>query len=81
MRPFIVLPLLIQCMQVFKLYKIPHLHIDGRTSFDGRAKIIAKFVEDPSIRVLFFTSVGSVGLNLSVANIIIFLVCLGQNRP
>ena len=43
-------------------------------AYDDRAKIISKFVNDDSIRVLFFSSVGATGLNLSVANIIIFLV-------
>jgi TATA-binding protein-associated factor len=61
--------------QVFKLYGIPHLHIDGQTSYDDRAKIVSKFVTGSSFRVLFFSSVGATGLNLSAANTVIFLVC------
>jgi SNF2 family DNA or RNA helicase len=43
-------------------------------NYDDRSKVIAKFVKDPLIRVLFFSSVGATGLNLSIANIVIFLV-------
>jgi SNF2 family DNA or RNA helicase len=49
--------------------------MDGQSSFEDRAKIVDQFDNDPSIRVLFFTSVGSYGLNLSVANHVIFVVC------
>ena len=49
--------------------------MDGDTSFEKRAKIVKQFNTDPTIRVLIFTSVGSSGLNLSVANHLIFLVC------
>jgi hypothetical protein len=61
--------------QVFDLYKIRHLFIDGRSTYDQRAKAIKTFNEDPTIRVLFFSSVGATGLNLTVARVVIFLVC------
>jgi hypothetical protein len=61
--------------QVFGFYNIPHLFIDGDMGYEARAKITSKFTCDPSIRVLFFSSVGAIGLNLSVANIVVFLVC------
>ena len=61
--------------QVFRFYNIPHLFIDGDMSYEARANITSKFTCDPSIRVLFFSSVGAIGLNLSVANIVVFLVC------
>lgn len=60
--------------QVFDLYKIRHLYIDGQMSYDNRAKVITKFNEDPTIRVLFFTSVGATGLNLTIASVVILLV-------
>ncbi|TFK19678.1 hypothetical protein FA15DRAFT_601103 [Coprinopsis marcescibilis] len=58
---------------VFELYGIQVLCINGRTSYDDRSKIITKFNLDPEPRVLIFSRVGSTGLNLSRANIIIFL--------
>jgi len=58
---------------VFRFYNIPHLFIDGDMSYEARANITSKFTRDPSIRVLFFSSVGAIGLNLSVANIVVFL--------
>jgi hypothetical protein len=60
---------------VFNFYNIPHLYIDGDITYEARAKITSKFTSDPAIRVLFFSSVGAIGLNLSIANIVIFLVC------
>lgn len=56
------------------LYKIKHLYIDGHSSYDARAKVLKTFDEDQSFRVLFFSSVGASGLNLSKASIVIFLV-------
>ena len=56
------------------LYGIKHLHIDGQTTFQQRAKIVDKFCKDAGIRVLVISSVGSAGLNLSIASVIIFLV-------
>ena len=64
----------IQRRQVFNLYNIPHLYMDGQATYAARAKIVKTFNTDPSIRVLFFTSVGATGLNLTMASVLIFLV-------
>ena len=60
--------------KVLDLYSIKHLSIDGRTTFQQRAKIVQTFCKDSAYRVLILSLVGSNGLNLMVANIIIFLV-------
>lgn len=71
-----VKPCSIDGLQVLDLYKIKYLYIDGQMSFQKRAKVVAQFCSDPQYRVLIMSSVGSVGLNLTVASVIIFLVCL-----
>ena len=43
-------------------------------SYQQRAKVVAQFCSDPEYRVLIMSSVGSVGLNLTVAHVIIFVV-------
>jgi len=48
--------------------------MDGHTTYKARAKMVDTFNNDPSIRVLFFTSVGASGLNLARASVVIFLV-------
>jgi SNF2 family DNA or RNA helicase len=50
------------------------LIIQGRHSFKQRASIVDKFNKDPNHRVLIFSKVGSTGLNLTRASIVIFLV-------
>jgi hypothetical protein len=64
----------IQRTQVFTLYNIRHLYMDGHASYAARAKMVHTFNTDPSIRVLFITSVGASGLNLTKASVVIFLV-------
>lgn len=49
--------------------------INGSLTYQQRAKIVAKFKADPTFRVLIFSKVGTVGLNLTEADILIFLVC------
>lgn len=43
-------------------------------SFPQRAKVVKQFCVDDKICVLIMSSVGSIGLNLTVASVIIFLV-------
>ncbi|KAJ3494060.1 hypothetical protein NLJ89_g10889 [Agrocybe chaxingu] len=59
--------------QVLDFQELLHLFIDGQTSFQRRAAIVAEFLSDPKQRILIVSSVGSSGLNLSRANVIIFL--------
>ena len=61
-------------LQILTLYGIKHLYIDGQLSYQQRAKVVAQFCSNPEYRVLIMSSVGSVGLNLTIACIIIFLV-------
>ncbi|THU75620.1 hypothetical protein K435DRAFT_706785, partial [Dendrothele bispora CBS 962.96] len=49
------------------------LHIDGRMSYEQRAQVVTDFVRNPnSPRVLVFSQVANVGLNLTIADIVIF---------
>jgi SNF2 family DNA or RNA helicase len=48
--------------------------MDGHATYNARAKMVNTFNTDPTIRVLFFTSVGASGLNLTKASVVIFLV-------
>jgi TATA-binding protein-associated factor len=57
-----------------KLYGVECLSIDGSMSFEKRDKIVAKFNTDDASRVLIFSSVGSAGLNLSIACKILLFV-------
>ncbi|KAG0693518.1 hypothetical protein DFH29DRAFT_1007225 [Suillus ampliporus] len=61
-------PLLVS---VFKLHNIEPLTLHGGHTVDERNSIINQFNTDPSARVLLFSSVGTVGLNLTVASIVI----------
>lgn len=57
-----------------KLYGVDSLAIDGSMSFEKRDKVVAQFHAENSARVLIFSSVGSAGLNLSIASIVLFFV-------
>ncbi|KAF9033680.1 hypothetical protein BDP27DRAFT_1374971 [Rhodocollybia butyracea] len=46
--------------------------IDGTMSFDKQTETVAEFYKPDSARVLIFSSVGSAGLNLSIADVVIF---------
>ncbi len=61
--------------KVLKLYGVEALFIDGSMPYDDRAKIVAEFQEPDVPRVLIFSNIGAAGLNLSIANTIIFMVC------
>jgi SNF2 family DNA or RNA helicase len=57
-----------------KLYHIVPLTLNGSHTVDQRNKIIEKFNTDPYARVLLFSNVGAVGLNLTVATVVILFV-------
>ncbi|KXN84276.1 SWI/SNF-like matrix-associated actin-dependent regulator [Leucoagaricus sp. SymC.cos] len=58
---------------VLRLYSVESLAINGKISFDQRDKRVKQFhKEDSKARVLVFSSIGSAGLNLSIADIVIF---------
>ena len=60
--------------QVLILYGIDSLAIDGSMSYEKRDKVVAEFHTPGSPRVFIFSSVGSAGLNLSIADVVIFFV-------
>jgi TATA-binding protein-associated factor len=43
-------------------------------TFEKREQIIAQFCKPGGIRVLIFSRIGSAGLNLSIADVVIFFV-------
>ncbi|KAG5634213.1 hypothetical protein H0H81_002857 [Sphagnurus paluster] len=59
---------------ILKLYGVESLSIDGQMSFQERTKVVWQFCKGVKCRVLIISSVGTTGLNLTIANIIIFLV-------
>ncbi|KAF9470773.1 hypothetical protein BDN70DRAFT_939435 [Pholiota conissans] len=60
-------------INVFELYGVKVLAINGTMSFTKRASIVAKFRESSTHRVLALSSVGTTGINLSFCRIVIFL--------
>lgn len=56
------------------MYGIGSLAINGSMSYDQRDKVVEKFKVEDQHRVLIFTKIGTVGLNLTVANVLILLV-------
>ena len=54
--------------------RIPHLRIDGSVPPCDRGKIVMQFNSDPTIDVLLLTTkVGGLGLNLTSADVVVFL--------
>ncbi|TEB22051.1 hypothetical protein FA13DRAFT_1641971 [Coprinellus micaceus] len=58
---------------ILSLYGVFSVHIDGRMAYEKRSDTIKRFKKDPECRVLLFSRVGNVGLNLTCANTVIFL--------
>jgi len=62
-------------VQVLSLYGIPSLAINGNMSFEQRDQRIRDLYDDDNdARVLIFSSVGSAGLNLAIADVVVFFV-------
>jgi SNF2 family DNA or RNA helicase len=75
--------MLCQLFKVLKLFNVDSLSIDGNMAYSKRDEIVAQFHSSNSPRVLIFSKVGSAGLNLSIADRVIFFVnpfslCLAQ---
>jgi SNF2 family DNA or RNA helicase len=66
-------PLLVS---VLKLYNIVPLIIHGGHGVEERNETVQKFNSDPTTRILIFSNVGAVGLNLTAASIVILFVSL-----
>lgn len=64
-------------LQVLQLYGVLSLVIHGKTPIDQRDKRVKELYSDKNpTRVLIFSSVGSAGLNLAIADVVIFFVCV-----
>jgi hypothetical protein len=61
-------------MQVLTLHGVESLAIDGTLSFEKRDRIVSQFHQPDSPRVLIISKVGSAGLNLSIADIVLYFV-------
>lgn len=61
-------------IKVLHLYGIDSLWIDGGMSYEKRNKVVTNFHTPGNPRVSISPSVGSAGLNLSIADIVISFV-------
>lgn len=59
---------------MLNLHCIDSLAIDGSMGYDKRDDVVAKFHASGGARVFIFSSVGSAGLNLSIADVVVFFV-------
>jgi hypothetical protein len=74
-RSKVLAQLTLDSIQVLKLYGIESLSINGAIPFKQRDMVVEQFVHKPdSPRVLIFSSIGSAGLNLPIADVVIFFV-------
>lgn len=60
--------------KILDLHHVKHTFINGNVPPAQRQSSIDTFKNDPATRVLIMSSVGAIGLNLSCANVVIFLV-------
>ncbi|KJA15384.1 hypothetical protein HYPSUDRAFT_207935 [Hypholoma sublateritium FD-334 SS-4] len=60
-------------INIFKLYGMKVLSINGSMSFDRRTEVLKKFRTQSQYRVLALSSVGTTGINLAFCSLIIFL--------
>ncbi|KAH6905669.1 hypothetical protein BKA70DRAFT_1225379 [Coprinopsis sp. MPI-PUGE-AT-0042] len=60
-------------IQILKLYGINASAINGGLTYQQRAKVVDKFKTQPGLRILILSKVGTVGLNLTEADVLIFL--------
>ncbi len=60
--------------QILGFFDVHPFEIDGTKTLRERAEELARFRESPNFEVLFVSSVGTTGLNLECANILIILV-------
>jgi TATA-binding protein-associated factor len=50
------------------------LAIDGNMSFEKRERVLTEFCKPGGPRILIISKIGSAGLNLSIADVVIFFV-------
>ncbi|THU81192.1 hypothetical protein K435DRAFT_809279 [Dendrothele bispora CBS 962.96] len=58
---------------VLEIYGMNSLCIDGSMPYDKRDQVVSEFRKPGSPRIFIFSHVGSAGLNLAIANIVIFI--------
>ncbi|KIJ57836.1 hypothetical protein HYDPIDRAFT_34751, partial [Hydnomerulius pinastri MD-312] len=56
---------------ILRLFNINVLVLNGTQTAEERVEVVKKFNTDPQARVLLFSAVGAVGLNLTAAHIVI----------
>ncbi|KAF8054482.1 P-loop containing nucleoside triphosphate hydrolase protein [Lyophyllum atratum] len=67
---------------VLELHGVPSLTLNGKMSVEQRNKHVRDFYNDAHpARVLIFSSVGSAGLNLAIADVVIFFDFLSSKTP
>uniref|UniRef100_A0A0W0GC69 Uncharacterized protein n=1 Tax=Moniliophthora roreri TaxID=221103 RepID=A0A0W0GC69_MONRR len=59
-------------LKVLSLYGVQSLSLDGKLALAKRDAIVAQFHQPNNPRVLIFSSVGTTGLNLCIADVVIF---------
>ncbi|KAJ8085323.1 hypothetical protein PM082_004119 [Marasmius tenuissimus] len=60
-------------LDVLRLFKLQFLFIDGQTTLEKRAEVIRQFLDPHGPRIFVFSSVGATGLNLTIADVVIFV--------
>ncbi|KAH7918095.1 hypothetical protein BV22DRAFT_1051967 [Leucogyrophana mollusca] len=58
-------------LSVFNLHNISALALNGTMTPKLRSEVVHQFNTDPAVHVLLFSQVGAVGLNLTVADVVI----------
>ncbi|KAK1233548.1 hypothetical protein PQX77_003294 [Marasmius sp. AFHP31] len=58
---------------ILDIYGISYVYIDGSQTLEKRNQMIERFKDPDGPRVMIFSSVGTTGLNLTIANVVILL--------
>lgn len=61
-------------MKVLTLYNVPFLWLDGQIPCEKRNAIVRQLYTDGNPRLLVFSSVGSSGVNMAIADVMIHVV-------
>lgn len=68
-------------LSLLKLHNIDALIIHGGHGAEERNETVLQFHSDPKARVLIFSSVGAVGLNLTAATVVVLFVSFHCSSP
>ncbi|TEB32035.1 hypothetical protein FA13DRAFT_1628369, partial [Coprinellus micaceus] len=61
-------------LQVLRVFGAPALALNGSLNYPARERVVKEFKESKEYRILIISKVGAVGLNLTCADTLIFLV-------